>query len=76
MSTVNATTIPRGRRSARYSRRAYREPLAERAYECMAGPIRRMYTSASQPMTGMTMFLAGLLGGSMLASLLIAALLG
>lgn len=76
MSTVNAITIPRGRRTARYSRRSYREPIAERVYEQLAGSFRQAAYRAEQPMTGLAMFLAGMLGGSMLAALLIAALLG
>ncbi len=76
MSTVNATTMLRSRRMARYSRRTYREPVLERAFDYAAVSFRRMYTMASQPMTTGHMILGSLLVGSMLSALLIAALLG
>ena len=76
MSTANANLIPRGRRMARYSRRSYREPVTERVYDNLAGSFRRIAYRVDQPMTGTVMFLAGLFGGTMLAALTIAAMLG
>lgn len=76
MSTANATTILRSRRMARYSRRTYREPLAERVYENMAGSFRRFHSIASQPISTGYMILGCLMVGTMLSALLISALLG